>query len=370
MVDIARRNLFQEKLRFILSSGGVALAIMLIIILNGFYAGLNRQVTAYLDNTPINLIVAQKGLRNFLGTSSIVPLKEEQKIKKVKGVKKVIPVFVSYAVLEIKGRKIFALLIGFNKEKGGGPWKVLKGRSSINDNEMIYDETAAKRSHLMLGDKVSILGKKFKIVGFSGGTSSFMTGTTFITFKAAAQLKRSVNSSGFFLVQSEKKITDNSLRKKIKDKIPGLSVENKKTIAKNDVELFAGVFNGPLRLMVIIAFLIGLMLVGLTIYTETVQRSKEYGVLKALGMKNLKLYLVVFEQAVISSLVGFIAGVGLSLILIKIIGILAPQFLILVEPVYVLGLLPLAIFIGILASYMPIRAIAKIDPAIAFSRGA
>ena len=95
MVDIARRNLFQEKLRFMISSGGVALAIMLILILNGFYAGLNRQVNAYLDNTPIEIVVARQGLRNFVGANSSVPLADRKKIEDVEGVRKVIPVFVS-----------------------------------------------------------------------------------------------------------------------------------------------------------------------------------------------------------------------------------------------------------------------------------
>lgn len=370
MVDIARRNLFQEKLRFVISGSGVALAIMLILILNGFFAGMNRQVTAYLDNAPVDIVIAQKGLRNFVGTNSIVPLSAVQKIEEIKGVKEVIPVFVSYAVLEIRGRKIFALLIGFDPKTGGGPWKMLNGHSDINNKEVIFDHTAARRNHLKLKDKLNILGKKFKIVGLSGGTSSWMTGTTFITFKAASQLRRASGTAGFLLVSAKDKTQINSLKKKIADEVRNLSVVSKETMAANDVALFAGVFGGPLRLMVMIAFLIGLMLVGLTIYTATVERAKEYGVLKAIGMRNWKLYLVVIEQALISSFVGFVLGVALSFVLVKIINNFAPQFLILVEASYIARVFPLAIAISILASYIPVRTIAKIDPAIAFRRGA
>lgn len=370
MVDIARRNLFQEKLRFIISSGGVALAIMLILVLNGFFAGLNRQVTAYLDNTPVDLVVAQKGLRNFVGTTSIVPLSAITDIEKVPGVKKVIPVFVSYAVLEIEGRKIFDLIIGFDPKKGGGPWKMEKGNPNIKNGEMIYDQTAARRSHLKLGDKVNLLGKEFKIVGLSGGTSSWMTGTSFITFNSAARLRRTSGTAGFILVSVNNRSQNKTVKSSIADKVPNLSVVSKETMAANDVKLFAGVFSGPLRFMVIIAFLVGLMLVGLTIYTATVERAREYGVLKAIGIKNWRLYLVVFEQALIASAVGSVFGVAFSFLLVQILTNSAPQFLILIEWSYIIQVLPLAIIISILASYIPVRTIGKIDPAIAFRKGA
>ncbi len=58
MTHLAFNNLWQHKFRLALSIGGVALAMMLITILNGFLSGIYIQVTAYLDNTPADLIVA------------------------------------------------------------------------------------------------------------------------------------------------------------------------------------------------------------------------------------------------------------------------------------------------------------------------
>jgi putative ABC transport system permease protein len=235
---------------------------------------------------------------------------------------------------------------------------------------MIYDQTAARRSHLKLGDKLDLLGKKFKIVGLSGGTSSWMTGTSFITFDADAALRRASGTAGFILVSVKRRSQIRTVKNEIARKLPNLSVVPKEVMAANDVKLFAGVFNGPLRFMVVIAFLVGLMLVGLTIYTATVERAREYGVLKAIGIKNWRLYLVVFEQALISAAVGSIVGVGFSFIVVGILALSAPQFLILIEPSYILQVLPLAILISIFASYVPVRTISKIDPAIAFKKGA
>ena len=45
-MSLARRNLFQDKTRLTLSIGGVALAVMLILILKGFLAGMNHQIAS------------------------------------------------------------------------------------------------------------------------------------------------------------------------------------------------------------------------------------------------------------------------------------------------------------------------------------
>ena len=56
---LARRNLFQDTTRLALSISGVALAVMLILLLNGFLSGMYRQIAAYLEHTPGSVVVAQ-----------------------------------------------------------------------------------------------------------------------------------------------------------------------------------------------------------------------------------------------------------------------------------------------------------------------
>ena len=66
-MGLALRNLLPEKTRFALSVAGVGLAAMLILLLNGFQAGLYRQLGAYLDNSPGSVVVAQRGVTGFIG---------------------------------------------------------------------------------------------------------------------------------------------------------------------------------------------------------------------------------------------------------------------------------------------------------------
>ena len=69
---IARRNLTQEKTRLALSIGGVALAIMLVLILDGLLVGMFRQITAYLDHR-IQISPARRTSRDsyWIGVASM-----------------------------------------------------------------------------------------------------------------------------------------------------------------------------------------------------------------------------------------------------------------------------------------------------------
>jgi putative ABC transport system permease protein len=60
--------------------------------------------------------------------------------------------------------------------------------------------------------------------------------------------------------------------------------------------------------LVVIGFVGGVAVIGLTIYTATMEKSREYGVLKALGASNGRLYRIVSHQALISGVLGYILG--------------------------------------------------------------
>lgn len=72
--------------------------------------------------------------------------------------------------------------------------------------------------------------------------------------------------------------------------VPGTNALAKPDVIANDQQLLGRVFDAPLLLMVVIAFLVGTLVVGLVIYTATAERQREYGVLKAVGTENWMLY--------------------------------------------------------------------------------
>src|SRR5512138_449037 len=99
IMSLARRNLFQDKTRLALSVVGVALAVTLILVLKGFLAGVNRQITSYLDNSPGSIVVAQEDVANLLGATSLLPDGTFQRVESTRGVDRAIPILSQFVIL-------------------------------------------------------------------------------------------------------------------------------------------------------------------------------------------------------------------------------------------------------------------------------
>lgn len=364
---LARRNLFQDKTRLALSIGGVALAVMLILLLNGFLAGMNRQLTSYLTFSPGSIVVAQKGVRNLLGATSLLPLNTTNEVEGVNGVVKAVPILSQFVILDFHGKRQPAYLIGYEPERGGGPWKMATGREPQTDSEVVLDQVLAKRHNLQVGDSFQVMGQDFKIVGLSANTSSWMTSFFFIRKSAVENLLRIPEATSFLLVTPVDGVTLEDVRQRL-DSIPEVNALTKTEMASNDLNLFAKIFSAPLKLMVAIAFLVGTMVIGLVIYTATVERQREYGVLKAIGAANWVLYRVVTVQALLATFVGALAGVLLAYAVSQWIMSAWPQFLVVLDPRDVGVALLAGLGMALLAALFPARVIAGLAPAEVFRK--
>ncbi len=366
-MSLASRNLFQDKTRLILSVGGVALAVMLILILNGFLAGMNHQITSYLTNSPGSVVVAQKGVVNLLGATSLLPPGVEAQVDTEEGVGKIIPILSQFVILDLHGKKQPAYLIGYNPERGGGPWSIQAGREPQTDSEVVFDRVLAERHDLALGDTIKLMGQNFTIVWLSDGTTSWMTSFFFIRRSAAENLLRAPDAVSFLLVTPAGGENTDALVHRLND-LQGVNALTKSTMAANDLKLFAKIFSAPLKLMVAIAFLVGTMIVGLVIYTATVERQREYGVLKAIGAANRILYSVVTAQALFASLAGSLVGVLLAYGAAEWIMSARPQFLIVFDPWDLSWALLAGLGMALAAALFPARVVAGLAPAEVFRK--
>jgi ABC-type antimicrobial peptide transport system permease subunit len=120
--------------------------------------------------------------------------------------------------------------------------------------------------------------------------------------------------------------------------------------------------------MVTIAFWVGTLIIGLVIYTATIERQREYGVLKAIGARNQVLYQVVALQALISAGCGSALGVLLSWGAGEWIMRARPQFLIVFDRADTATAVLLGLGMALLAALFPARWIAGLAPAEVFRK--
>jgi len=366
-MSLARRNLFQDKTRLALSVAGVALAVTLILVLKGFLAGMYRQITSYLDHSPGSIVVAQEDVANLLGATSLLPDGTLQRTESTRGVERAVPILSQFVILDLHGKKQPAYMIGYEPREGGGPWNLVAGREPRSKREVVFDSILADRHSLRLGDQLEVMGRDFAIVGLSQGTTSWMTSFFFVRKDAAENLLLSPGATSFLLVQTRANANGDDVIARLNE-FSNINALGKTEMAANDLKLFAKVFSAPLKLMVGIAFLVGSMIVGLIIYTATMERQREYGVIKAMGGKNRFLYRLVVTQALFASIAGSLLGVLLANGAAQWIMAARPQFLIIFDPVDSGQALLAGLGMALMASIVPTRVMAGLAPAEVFRR--
>jgi putative ABC transport system permease protein len=358
---LAWRNLTRDRGRLALSVAGVAISIMLILLLRGYLDGTYRQASAYFEETPGDLIVAQVGTSSGIGGSSKLPAGTETAVRALPGVARTLPVLMQGVILDLHGRKQFTFAVGYDPALGGGPWRLASGREPQADGEVVVDRLLAREHGLDIGDPVTILGRDLELVGTSEGTTFWIGTYAFMTRETLAALTSAPGAVSFVFVSVDEPGSVGKVAARLAE-LDGVNVLTKAEIVTNQRRTIGRIYDAPLGLMVGIAFLVGVLTVGLVIYVATVERRQEYGVLKAIGGSGATLYRVVLIQALIASLLGAVIGIGLGYLGAATLMLIRPQFNIVIEPWVAGGSLLASVLMAVLAALIPSRTINRLAP--------
>ncbi|MCL7453922.1 MAG: ABC transporter permease, partial [Anaerolineae bacterium] len=130
------------------------------------------------------------------------------------------------------------------------------------------------------------------------------------------------------------------LAARLEQAVPEANLLSQEAFAASDQEMIRQMGVDVIRAMNLVAYLVGLLVVGLTIYTATVERSREYGVLKAIGADTRRLMGVVIAQAFMSAGLGVMLGIGLAYGVAALVSAILPEMQVLIEGPALLRQLP------------------------------
>jgi putative ABC transport system permease protein len=362
-VPLARRNTLAEPTRLAAAAGGVGLALMLILVLDGFWAGIESNITVYQDNVGADLYVAESGTRNLSGsTMSFVPDAAIGRVRDDPAVEWAAPVRIFMSIVEVHDRKVPATVIGFVPGERGGPWEIRAGRAPAADDEIAIGWVMARQHGLSIGTEIELLGQAFRVVGTT--SDGFMASFIFMVHSATDELLRSTDTTSFILVGTGE---PQAVRDRLSD--TGFAVLDRDTLARNDLALMSRAFRVPIAVMRWVAFAIGSLVIALTAYSAIVERSREYGIVKAIGARGVDLLRVALGQSLIISVAGGLAGAVMFLFGRMAIETFRPQFAILVTPDSVVRAGAAVLMMALLASVVPARRLATLEPATAYRGG-
>jgi putative ABC transport system permease protein len=368
-VPIARRALFQDRRRAALAAGGVAAALLLVLMLQGIFDGAMHEVTSYLRNSPADVIVSQKDVRNMHMSSSSLDPATPRAIARVDGVAWAEAIRYTTTFLVVpKGDQQLSYVIGYDPQTGrGGPTRLTAGRVPRH-GEIVLEQMAADRLHLRIGDRVTVFGERFEVSGvFRGGTTivnsiAFITTTDFAAVRGPAV--------AYVLVGAAVNQDADALAARIADAFPGVTVQTRDRFAREEAALVRDMSADLMRIMSIVGLLIALAVIGLTLFTLTLAKLREHAIVKALGGGTPRLVAIVLAQA------GWSIGLAVATATVLAVGLgavverLNPAIAIVIEPGSVVRVAIASLVIGGVGAIVPLQRVVTVDPASAFRRAA
>jgi len=366
MIRYALKSLFQDKGRLFLSVFGVAVAILLILFMEGILNGTAKQLTAYIDNADAQVFVAQDGVKNIHMAKSFIPASTEKEVESIKGVSEVAAINYLSIDLKLKNRSIFAYLIGWDQEKNlGGPWDMVEGKAKVEKDEVIIDKVVADKYGYKLGDKIEFLGKKFKIAGLAQGTFSMMSSTFFFE-KNTFTDKLPPGTLSYLLVKTEKGAKAADVTKRINAKLSKAHAMTKARFSSSENKVTKKMGLELIYIMTSISIAAAIGVVALSIYSATLEKVRDFGILKAIGAGKGRLYAVVISQSLFSTLAAAVIGVLLSLGLTMLLKAVASEVSVIITLAGIEKALIIAVSVGVVAAYLPVRQIKNVDPVLVF----
>jgi putative ABC transport system permease protein len=370
MFRLAVSNLIQNKARLLISVGGVGLALTLVLFFGAIFNGVRGRLTVYIDRSGADIWVSQQGVRTMHMSQSALPASVTDAVKAVPGVEQAVPILYAEGTIQANGKEYIVYVFGVPPDAPiGGPSHIVDGRGALGPGEVIIDHAIAARAGLRVGDRITVLGQEMNIAGLTSGTSSLVSSVTFVRMEDFARVRGGGDVISFVLVKVSQGESVSAVSTRISGSVSGVTVQTRQQFASQERQLVTDMSADIINIMNTAGYLTGLAVLVLTIYIATVGRRREYGVLKAMGVRNSRLYQIVLFQAILSVGMGLVAGLGLTLLLSALIPHFNELIVLSVSTASLLRVTLISVLLGGVAALLPARQLAGLEPVAVLRRG-
>ncbi|MEU8569599.1 FtsX-like permease family protein [Streptomyces pathocidini] len=389
VVKTSMRNFFAHKGRMALSAIAVLLSVAFVCGTLVFTDTMNTTFDKLFNSTASDVTVSAKVDKDAqrTGRPETLPASLADELRKVDGVKSA-TADISSEQVTLVDSKNDSLSPTSGAPTIAGNWgeedqqmmELVSGHAPRGPAEVVLDKDTVDKHDLKVGDQV-------KVIAFPGTTEAKISGVAaftatnpgaalvfFDTPTAQERLLGKKDAISSVLLTAQDGTTEKQLKKAVTDRLGADThkVQTKSEAAASmaeDVGSFLDVMKYAMLGFAGIAVLVGIFLIVNTFSMLVAQRTREIGLMRAIGSSrrqvNRSVLIEAFLLGVIGSVLGIGAGVGLAIGLMKLMGQmgmnLSTNDLTIKWTTPVIGLV-LGIVVTVLAAYLPARRAGKVSP--------
>ena len=219
-------------------------------------------------------------------------------------------------------------ILGANKEDlKGYNFRLIDGRLPENENEIVLQKASkTARYTFNIGTTITINGKEYKIVGyvnnaFDSNDSEVNIGI--VKIATEEEKKEAVSKIfGIYIKDKGEKVKDTAeeISKTLKEDSKNGSIKmavNKSLLRLQNANLqgyesstdnVIATLEMMRNVLIVIVAVSGIIIMYNSFNLSLVERRKQYGILKSLGIKNSSLYVMILFEALVLSVAGIVIG--------------------------------------------------------------
>lgn len=365
------KNPFRNKTRTSLAIIGIAIGIATIVALGLVTEGLRASTESALESGAAEITVIQSGTDGFLSGSI-----DEARITDIQNISGVED---TAGILRISVRLEDSPSPGF----GPGGFAVsgidnnklnLVGVESINGtvfsngdvNEIIMGKTAVQNLNKTVGDTITIFNEDFKITG-TFETGNFITDAgAYVSLDKLQNLTGNEDKVSTLAVRINDNANVTEVSKAIENAYPD---ELSTTTAADQMERInrgLGFIDTATWAISLLAIVIGGVGVINTMIMSVYERTREIGVLKAVGWRSRRILGMILGESIVLTLIATIVGIIVGIVGVEVLLSLTPSAQGMLEPAYSLELFlrafGIAFLVGIVGGIYPAYRASRLAP--------
>jgi putative ABC transport system permease protein len=310
LISFALGNLYRRPARTVLTVCAIALGIAAVVALTSIAWGFEASWQKANDARGTDLIVTRIASENAM-PSPFLEARLQQILKGYPHVQEVVGLLTEMLSVGDNSPPIFV----FGWAYGSYLWdhlKLLDGRWPGNDTEpvIMVGSMAAELLHKKTGDTLEIEDRQLQVVGIFESSAVIENGALLMTLTQAQQITDKPGKVNVLNIKLDGHTSDadvEDIKARVRATMPGfVAITSSELVRKNAVVRISKAMSNATTL---IASLVGALVVFNTMLMSINERTKEIGVLLALGWQRRTIMKLVCSESTILTLTGGFFGI-------------------------------------------------------------
>ena len=366
--NLAYRTLFHDRGKLIAGLVGVIFSVVLVNIQGGLFLGLIQKASLLVDRSNADIWVGHRGMHN-VDFAHPIPERWRYVVAGINGVEEVQPLRVEFGEMSLPGGGYEnVVLVGIPESTDlGRAYEIVEGpQHALDFNDAIIVDRCDndKLVQPAVGELREVNGRRVRIAGKSNGILSFLvTPYVFTDYENAIELAGTdPDETSYLLARTAPGVDRQEVCRRINQMLPDVEAMTSEEYASVSINFWMtrtglGLSFGAAAML---GLLVGLVMVGQTLYAMVLDRIAEYATLRAIGLSERELLCILAFQSALVASIGIAIGMVITIILKTLLS--TPRATIDIPLMLYVGCGALIFAICLFASGLPYLRVRRIDP--------